>query len=179
MNSMVTVTDGVDALTSDGGIVTIRRICGTDRRGITRLYGRASPDSLRLRFFGRPTSGTLAAEIDRLCQPESDRHLAVLTLEAGTVVGVASCERTDDVDRRARSHPARAAPAGPSMKGNTTAGSATVLPAGASAPAADDDDRAVCVLHAVLTHRTEHHPGESTVSAAPDNEQPRLARQIE
>ena len=92
---------GVDALTSDGGIVTIRPILDADRRDITALYSDASPDSLRLRFFNRPSSSALADEADRLCQPESDRHLAVLAVEAGVVVGVASCERTDEVDRRA------------------------------------------------------------------------------
>jgi RimJ/RimL family protein N-acetyltransferase len=43
----------------------------------------------------------LAAEVDRLCQRPGARHQAVVALEAGAVVGVASCERADDQDHRA------------------------------------------------------------------------------
>jgi len=101
MTTVRATTAGVDALTADGGIVTIRPIGSGDRPGIDALYGDASPDSLRLRFFGWPGSGTIAGEVDRLCRPESDRHLAMLALEAGTVVGVASCERTEEAGPRA------------------------------------------------------------------------------
>src|SRR3569833_3142160 len=86
--------DAVDALTSDGRIVTIRPVRPDDRRALATLYGDSSPESLRLRFFGQPSSGTLAAEVDRLCQPESDRHLAVLAVEGGHVAGGASREHT-------------------------------------------------------------------------------------
>ncbi|RSM49354.1 GNAT family N-acetyltransferase [Actinoplanes sp. ATCC 53533] len=91
----------VDALTADGGIVTIRPIRAGDRGGLAALYADASPESLRLRFFARPSSGTLTAEVDRLCRPADDRHLAVVAALAGTPVGVASCERTSGTDRRA------------------------------------------------------------------------------
>lgn len=101
----VTITAGdpaeVDALTSDGGIVTIRPVRASDRHGLTALYAGASPESLRLRFFSRPSAGTLTAEVDRLCRPDDHRHLAVLAVLAGTPVGVASCERTSETDRRA------------------------------------------------------------------------------
>jgi len=65
--------DAVDALTADGRIVTIRPIQPSDRRQLARLYGDAAPESLRLRFFAQPGSATLAAEVDRLCRPPSDR----------------------------------------------------------------------------------------------------------
>jgi len=94
-------TDSVDALAADGGIVTIRPVRPTDRRALAGLYDDATPDSLRLRFFDRPSSTSLAAEVDRLCLPEDDRHLAVLAVEGSAVTGVASCERTDDTGRRA------------------------------------------------------------------------------
>jgi GNAT superfamily N-acetyltransferase len=93
--------ESIDALAADGGIVTIRAIRGGDRRALATLYDEASPQSLRLRFFVRPSAGSLTAEVDRLCQPDSDRHLALLADEAGVVVGVASCERTGDADHRA------------------------------------------------------------------------------
>jgi acyl-CoA synthetase (NDP forming)/GNAT superfamily N-acetyltransferase len=89
-----------DALTADGGIVTIRAIRDSDRQALATLYGDASQDSLRLRFFARPSGDILAAEIDRLCQPESDRHVAILAAEGDILVGVAACERTDGADDR-------------------------------------------------------------------------------
>ena len=94
-------TDSVDALAADGGIVTIRPVRPTDRRALAVLHGDATPDSLRMRFFAKPSPESLAAEIDRLCLPEDDRHLAVLAVEGPAVVGVASSERTDDTGRRA------------------------------------------------------------------------------
>jgi len=90
---------GADALAADGGIITIRPVRPADRRALARLYDDATTDSLRLRFFAVPGSGALAAEVDRLCQPESDRHLAVLALEGEQLVGVASSERTDEAGR--------------------------------------------------------------------------------
>jgi acyl-CoA synthetase (NDP forming)/RimJ/RimL family protein N-acetyltransferase len=91
--------DSIDALAADGGIVTIRPIHAADRPALTRLYDEATPESLRLRFFTTPTSGTLADEIDRLCRPESDRNFAVLAMEGEQLVGVASGERIHDSDR--------------------------------------------------------------------------------
>ncbi|GIF42840.1 GNAT family N-acetyltransferase [Actinoplanes xinjiangensis] len=89
----------VDALTVDGGIVSIRPITSRDRRAITRLYADASPENLRLRFLALPGSATLAAESDRLCRPESDGFLALLAYEDDRLVGVASCERLGDLPR--------------------------------------------------------------------------------
>jgi acyl-CoA synthetase (NDP forming)/GNAT superfamily N-acetyltransferase len=99
MTTVEPVGYGVDALTADGGIVTIRPVRPADRPALAALYGTASPDDLRLRFFAQPGSGVLAAEVDRLCLPESERHLAVLALEGDDLVGVASCERTDEAGR--------------------------------------------------------------------------------
>ncbi|BCJ49353.1 GNAT family N-acetyltransferase [Actinoplanes sp. NBRC 14428] len=90
-----------DALTSDGRIVTIRPVHGGDRRALAALFGAASEESLRLRFFAAPSSAAISAEIDRLCRHRDDRHLVVAAAEAGHIVGVASAERTDDTARRA------------------------------------------------------------------------------
>jgi acyl-CoA synthetase (NDP forming)/GNAT superfamily N-acetyltransferase len=92
-------TTTADALTADGGIISIRPITSGDRRAITRLYTDAAPENLRLRFFAIPGPSTLTAEIDRLCRPESDRFLALLAYEGDRLVGVASCERTGDGPR--------------------------------------------------------------------------------
>ncbi|NMO57287.1 GNAT family N-acetyltransferase [Actinoplanes sp. TBRC 11911] len=92
--------ESADALAVDGGIVTIRPVRPADHDKLVALYATATPDSLRMRFFGIPGSGTLAAETDRLCRPETDRHLAVVAHEGDRLVGVASCERTHEIDRR-------------------------------------------------------------------------------
>ncbi|BEL06025.1 hypothetical protein Q0Z83_042160 [Actinoplanes sichuanensis] len=80
----------MDALTVDGGIVSTRAITPRYRRAITSLYTDASPENLRLRFFAHPGCATLAAGIDRLCRPESDRFLALLAYEGDRLAGVAS-----------------------------------------------------------------------------------------
>ncbi|MEU8239003.1 GNAT family N-acetyltransferase [Actinoplanes missouriensis] len=86
----------VDALTSDGGVVSIRPIVAADRTAVTALYANASGENLRLRFFARPGSGTLAAEADRLCLANPWQTLAILASEGENLVGVASCERIGD-----------------------------------------------------------------------------------
>ncbi|MGA5298297.1 GNAT family N-acetyltransferase [Nucisporomicrobium flavum] len=90
-----------DALTSDGGIVTIRPVADGDRPELSRLFGESSEDNLRLRFFCLPSAATISAEIDRLCRPGDERHLAVVATEAGRIVGVASCERPGAASPRA------------------------------------------------------------------------------
>ncbi|GIF16363.1 GNAT family N-acetyltransferase [Actinoplanes teichomyceticus] len=92
-------TGPADALAADGRIVSIRPVTARDRRAIAALYERASPENLRLRFFTWPTPATLAAEVDRLCRPQSGRFLAMLACEGDEVVGVASCDRTGDGPR--------------------------------------------------------------------------------
>ncbi|MFI1991507.1 GNAT family N-acetyltransferase [Actinoplanes sp. NPDC020271] len=94
-----TTTTAVDALTADGRIVTIRPITASDRPAIAALYESADPENLRLRFFARPTAAVLAAEVHRLCRPQSSRFLAMLAYEGTELVGVASCDRDGDSPR--------------------------------------------------------------------------------
>ncbi|MEU4689933.1 GNAT family N-acetyltransferase [Actinoplanes sp. NPDC023714] len=89
----------VDALTSDGGVVSIRPIVPADRAAVTALYANASGENLRLRFFARPGSGTLTAEADRLCFPDPRHTIAILAHEGDDLVGVASCERLGEEPR--------------------------------------------------------------------------------
>src|SRR4051812_26901515 len=70
--------EGADALTADGGIVTIRPIHSRDREAIAALYAGASPENLQLRFFTQPSAASLTLEVNRLCGPQTYRHLAVL-----------------------------------------------------------------------------------------------------
>ncbi|AGL16958.1 GNAT family N-acetyltransferase [Actinoplanes sp. N902-109] len=91
----------VDALASDGGIVTIRPVRPADRPALAGLYASATPESLRLRFFALPSPATLDAEVARLCEPETDDHVAMLATEGTALVGVASCERTVPEERAA------------------------------------------------------------------------------
>ncbi|GID32338.1 GNAT family N-acetyltransferase [Paractinoplanes brasiliensis] len=90
-----------DVLTSDGRIVAVRPVQPDDRTGLAALYRAGSPESLRLRFFGPPSGPALDVEVDRLCRPQSNRHLAVLALDGEQVIGVAACDRTDDIAEQA------------------------------------------------------------------------------
>jgi GNAT superfamily N-acetyltransferase len=92
--------DAVNARTADGGIVTIRAVRPSDRGGLTRLYGGATPESLRFRFFEQPSAATVAAEVDQLCRPGTN-HQSVLAVDGADLVGVASWERTGDTGHRA------------------------------------------------------------------------------
>lgn len=93
--------DGVDALTADGGIVRMRPVRPDDGPALAALFGRATANSLRLRFFAAPNAAMIAAEVDRLCRMPTPRTGAVLAELAGTVVGVAAYERTTVTDPRA------------------------------------------------------------------------------
>jgi acyl-CoA synthetase (NDP forming)/GNAT superfamily N-acetyltransferase len=84
---------GADALTADGGIVRIRQVTPADAEALTALYERASSDSLRMRFFGAPGRQLILTEVARLSRPASPEHDAVLAVQRGTVLGVASYER--------------------------------------------------------------------------------------
>ncbi|WP_304523470.1 GNAT family N-acetyltransferase [Actinoplanes sp. L3-i22] len=88
-----------DALTTDGGIVSIRPVIPGDRQAIAALYDGAAPENLRLRFFAQPTAATLAAEVDRLCRTQSPHFLAMVGYEGAELVGVASCDRAGDGPR--------------------------------------------------------------------------------
>jgi acyl-CoA synthetase (NDP forming)/GNAT superfamily N-acetyltransferase len=91
----------VDALTADGGVVRIRPVTPADAAALTGLYERASPDSLRMRFFGAAGRHTVATEVSRLSRPPSAEHSALLAELGGAVVGIASYERANADDRRA------------------------------------------------------------------------------
>jgi acyl-CoA synthetase (NDP forming)/GNAT superfamily N-acetyltransferase len=88
----------MDALTADGAIVTIRPVTGEDADALARLYERASPASLRLRFFAQPGRAALAAEVARLTRPASAGHAALAAELSGALVGVASYERDKPTD---------------------------------------------------------------------------------
>jgi acyl-CoA synthetase (NDP forming)/GNAT superfamily N-acetyltransferase len=93
--------EGVDALTADGAIVTIRPATGADAHAVADLFRNASPASLRLRFFGQPGSTALGAEVRRLTRPAAPDHATLAAVLAGTLVGVASYERERATDSSA------------------------------------------------------------------------------
>jgi acyl-CoA synthetase (NDP forming)/L-amino acid N-acyltransferase YncA len=88
----------VDALTADGAIVTIRPVTHEDVDPIADLFRRASPASLRLRFFSTPGRPALATEVARLTRPASAAHATLAAELSGQLVGVASYEREQPAD---------------------------------------------------------------------------------
>jgi len=92
---------GRDVLAADGGIVRLRTVTAEDSEELSALYGRGSPDSLRLRFFGAPSPNALAEEIERLVRPASTDHDVMVAEQGGVLLGVASYERSSAHARRA------------------------------------------------------------------------------
>ena len=88
----------MDALTADGAIVTIRPVAEADRPALADLFNRASPTSLRLRFFSPPGPAAVANEVNRLTRPASPQRTALAAVLAGELIGVASYEREKPTD---------------------------------------------------------------------------------
>ena len=86
---------GTDALTADGGIVHLRPVTADDATALTELHRRGSADSLRLRFFGSAGPEVIEQEVERIVRAPDAQHAVILAEQAGTVIGVASYERTD------------------------------------------------------------------------------------
>lgn len=91
---------GTDALTADGGIVRLRPVTADDATALTELHRRGSADSLRLRFFGSAGPEVIEQEVERIVRAPDAQHAVILAEQAGTVIGVASYERTDATSRR-------------------------------------------------------------------------------
>jgi acyl-CoA synthetase (NDP forming)/GNAT superfamily N-acetyltransferase len=92
---------GCDALTADGRIAHIRPVGKPDGPALQRLYGEASSESLRLRFFATPGPVALRHEVARLTRSAGPGHDAVVAEVSGELVGVASYERARDAETRA------------------------------------------------------------------------------
>ena len=88
------MTNGVDALLSDGSVATVRAIVADDLPGLLELHRQASERSRRLRFF---TPGLGAADhYARHLVDAADGHLAVVAERDGHLLGVASAEPLPD-----------------------------------------------------------------------------------
>lgn len=90
---------GMDALACDGGIVTLRPVRPGDRAALAGLYGGASPESLRQRFFIPPGKVLIAAELHALCRPGTTDRLTVVALDGADLIAVATCVRVDPASR--------------------------------------------------------------------------------
>jgi acyl-CoA synthetase (NDP forming)/GNAT superfamily N-acetyltransferase len=82
---------GYDALAADGAIVRIRPVVPGEREALADLYRRSSEES-RYRRFLSAGHDDVGAEVDRLTRPADERHLALVAVERGRVVAVASYE---------------------------------------------------------------------------------------
>jgi acyl-CoA synthetase (NDP forming)/L-amino acid N-acyltransferase YncA len=92
---------GVDALLADGRIVRIRAATAADAAGLAALFAGSSVDALRLRFFAVPGPATITAEVARLVRAPAGVHAALVAVEGGRIVGVASYERASPEARAA------------------------------------------------------------------------------
>jgi acyl-CoA synthetase (NDP forming)/GNAT superfamily N-acetyltransferase len=82
-----------DVLLTNGDVVTIRGVEPADEAALRGLYQRATPESLRLRFF---SASRVAGDrdVDHILRPESEDHEAVVAVARGAILGVAYIERT-------------------------------------------------------------------------------------
>ncbi len=85
----------VDALLLDTGIARIRTVRPTDAAVLYRMYDRASPDALHMRFFSVSDVNS-RRDVERMTRPPSVDHGSLLAQIGDEVVGVASFERLDD-----------------------------------------------------------------------------------
>jgi len=92
MTTTTRATGGHDVLAADGRIVHIRPVWPDDATALRELYESASERSRQLRFFAAGR-GQIDAEIGRLTRPWAADHQAVLAVDSGRVIGVASYER--------------------------------------------------------------------------------------
>lgn len=91
---------GWDALLSDGGVVHVRPVRGTDRQALVALHADSSDRSIYLRYF---TLNRRAGEryVDHLLAEDDRDQLGLVAELSGRVVAMASCERlpgTADAD---------------------------------------------------------------------------------
>lgn len=91
MSSIEVDYEGADAVRSDGGLVHIRAVAASDLDGLRALHAHASDRSLFLRFFSLSRE---AADdyLDKLVQPASRTHQALVACIRGEIVGVAAFE---------------------------------------------------------------------------------------
>ncbi|ADD43112.1 GNAT family N-acetyltransferase [Stackebrandtia nassauensis] len=86
------------ALTLDGRIVSIRPVRPGDAAGLTSLHDTADTRSIKLRFFALGKD-TVPREVERLTRPPGDDFAALVAVDHGRIVGVASYEREPGASR--------------------------------------------------------------------------------
>ena len=89
---------GYDALAADGAVVRIRPVATADRPALADLYGRGSEQSRYRRFLSAGFGG-IEAELDRLTRPADADHVALVAVERGRTIAVASYEPTAEPGR--------------------------------------------------------------------------------
>lgn len=82
-----------DVVLATGAVATIRPVQPTDRAGLHKLYERADPASLRLRFFSySPTAAR--RDVERMLRPASADHVGYVVTSQGVLIGMGCVERT-------------------------------------------------------------------------------------
>lgn len=81
-------------LLRDSELITIREAVPSDVEAVRALYGRTSPRSLYLRYFGGGTN--LDRAVGRLVRPADESHEVLVGLIDDVVVGVGEYDLLDD-----------------------------------------------------------------------------------
>jgi len=88
-----TFARAADVLLADGTIASIRPMTQEDRAGLLDLHDHVGDDSLRLRFFAASREAA-RRYVDHLASRSGDTAATLVATVAGTIVAVATAERT-------------------------------------------------------------------------------------
>jgi acyl-CoA synthetase (NDP forming)/RimJ/RimL family protein N-acetyltransferase len=86
------------ALLADGSTIEIRQARPEDFEAVREMHANLSPNNAYFRFFNLSPRAP-EREATRVTRPRDDRHLALLALLSGELVGVATYEMSDRPDR--------------------------------------------------------------------------------
>ena len=86
------------ALLADGSTIEIRQARPEDFEPVREMHANLSPDNAYFRFFNLSPRAP-EREATRVTRPRDDRHVALLALLSGELVGVATYEVSERPDR--------------------------------------------------------------------------------
>jgi len=87
-----------DAMLTDGTVIEIRPIVPSDEPALRDLYGRASAESMRRRFFSY-SKRVAEQDVARMIRPPGHNQMALVALDHGMAIGVGDLVRNAGTDR--------------------------------------------------------------------------------